>query len=136
MFEERLTERISFQEREPMRRGRGSRKRCIDSVLDHLQRILNTRQGNVPIAEDYGIPDFLDFLQTYPDSVHQIEESIRNAIERYEPRLAGARVTFIPREDEDLALRFQVIACLVTEGNRQVLLETVVDSDGRVRVRT
>jgi type VI secretion system protein len=135
MYEERLTERIRSQEREPMRRGGESRKRCIDSVLEHLQRILNTRQGNVPIADDYGIPDFLDFLQTYPDSVHQIEESIRDAIDRYEPRLAGTSVTFIPREDDDLTLRFQVIACLKTEGDRQVLLETVVDTDGRVSVR-
>jgi type VI secretion system protein len=135
MNEERLTERIRSQEREPMRRGGESRKRCIDSVLEHLQRILNTRQGNVPIADDYGIPDFLDFLQAYPDSVHQIEESIRDAIDRYEPRLAGTNVTFIPREDDDLTLRFQVIACLKTEGDRQVLLETVVDTDGRVSVR-
>jgi type VI secretion system protein len=135
MYEERLSERIRSQELEPMRRGGENRKRCIDSILEHLQRILNTRQGNVPIAADYGIPDFLDFLQTYPDSVHQIEESIRTAIDRYEPRLSGACVTFIPREDEDLTLRFQIIACLATEGERQVLLETVVDTDGRIRIR-
>ena len=119
-----------------MRRGGENRKRCIDSILDHLQRILNTRQGNVPIADDYGVPDFLNFLQSYPDSVHQIEDSIRNAIDSYEPRLSGTSVTFIPREDDDLTLRFQIIACLATEGDRQVLLETVVDADGRVRVRS
>ncbi len=135
MQEERLSERIRSQEREPMRRGGENRKRCIDSILEHLQRILNTRQGNVPIAADYGIPDFLDFLQTYPDSVHQIEESIRTAIDRYEPRLSGTSVTFIPREDEDLTLRFQIIARLATVGERQVLLETVVDTDGRIRIR-
>ncbi|HKZ18026.1 MAG TPA: type VI secretion system baseplate subunit TssE [Geobacteraceae bacterium] len=131
-----MSERIRSQEREPMRRGGENRKRCIDSILDHLQRILNTRQGNVPIADDYGVPDFLNFLQSYPDSVHQIEDSIRNAIDSYEPRLSGTSVTFIPRDDDDLTLRFQIIACLATEGDRQVLLETVVDADGRVRVRS
>ena len=135
MLEQRLSERICSQEREPMRRESENRKRCIDSILDHLQRILNTRQGNVPIADDYGVPDFLDFLQTYPDSVHQIEESIRSAIDKYEPRLSATSVAFIPREDADLTLRFQIIACLTTEGDRQVFLETVVDADGRIRVR-
>ncbi len=135
MHEERLSERIRSQEREPLRRVSTDRKRCIDSVVDHLQRILNTRQGNVPVAEDYGIPDFVDFLQTYPESVHQIEGSIRNAIDRYEPRLSGTSVTFIPREEDELTLRFQIIARLAIEGDRQVLLETVVDTDGRVRVR-
>jgi len=135
MQEQRLTERIRSQEREPMRRGGESRNRCIDSILGHLQRILNTRQGNVLIAEDYGVPDFLNFLQSFPDSVHHIEASIRTAINSYEPRLAGTSVTFIPREDDDLTLRFQIIANLALEGDRQVLLETVVDTDGRVCVR-
>jgi type VI secretion system protein len=135
MREERLSERIRSQEQAPMRRGGEDWKRCIDSILAHLQRILNTRQGNVPIADDYGVPDFLDFLQTYPDSVHQIEESIRSAIDKYEPRLSATSVAFIPREDADLTLRFQIIACMATEEDRQVFLETVVDADGRIRVR-
>jgi type VI secretion system protein len=135
MREERLTERIRSQEREPLRRGGQSRNRCIDSILAHLQRILNTRQGNVLIAEDFGVPDFLNFLQSFPDSVHHIEESIRTAINRYEPRLSSASVVFMPREDDELTLRFQIIACLATDGERQVLLETVVDTDGRVCVQ-
>ena len=130
-----MSERIRAQERQPGRRGGRDRKLCVDSIIDHLQRILNTRQGNVLIADDYGVPDFLDFLQTYPDSVREIEESIRSAIDKYEPRLSGASVTFIPREDDDLTLRFQIIAFLALEGDRQILFETVVDTDGRVRVR-
>ncbi|MHC1697158.1 MAG: type VI secretion system baseplate subunit TssE [Geobacteraceae bacterium] len=135
MQEQRLTERIRSQEREPMRRGGENRNRFIDSIIAHVQRILNTRQGNVLIAEDYGVPDFLDFLQSFPDSVCQIEASIRNAIYRYEPRLSGASVAFIPREDDDLTLRFQIIANLAMTEERQVFLETIVDTDGRVCVR-
>jgi len=41
MYEQRLTERLRSQEEEPMRRGKQSRKRCIDSVVAHLQCILN-----------------------------------------------------------------------------------------------
>lgn len=135
MHEQRLSERIRAQERQPARRGGSDRKLCVDSVVGHLQRILNTRQGNVLIADDYGVPDFLDFLQTYPDSVRRIEESIRSAIDRFEPRLSGACVTFIPREEDDLDLRFQIMAVLALAEDRQILLETVVGTDGRVRVR-
>jgi type VI secretion system protein len=134
MHEERLLERIRLVEREPMRRGGDGQRRCLGSVLCHLQRILNTRQGNVPIAGDYGIPDFLDFLQVYPESVHEIESSIKNAIDKYEPRLSGATVTYAPDEEDGLTLRFQVIACLTVEGGRQVFFETIVDTDGRIHV--
>jgi len=109
-------------------------RRCIDSIVNHLQKMLNTRQGNVPIADDYGVPDFLDFLQSYPDSVHEIESSLKSAIERYEPRLSGTNVTFIPEEDDSLTLRFQITARLATDGERQVYFETLVDTDGRISV--
>ena len=134
MHEERLLERIRSVEQEPHRRGGDNQKRCIDSVLFHLQRILNTRRGNVPIAADYGIPDFLDFLQTFPDSIHDIEQNIKSAIDKYEPRLSETSVTYVPDEDDRLTLRFQIIASLIVEGDRKIFFETVVGTEGRIRI--
>ncbi len=134
MYEERLLERIRSFERNPLRRGGKNQRHSIDSVLAHLQRILNTRQGNVLLAADYGIPDFLNFLQTYPESIREIEASIKTAIDKYEPRLSGTSVTFMPDEDETLTLRFQIMAALSVEDNRKVFLETVVDIDGRIKI--
>jgi type VI secretion system protein len=134
MPDERLLEQIRSIEREPLRRGGNQRYRCIDSVLSHLQRILNTRQGNVPIAADYGVPDFLDFLQSFPESVHEVERDIKSAIDKFEPRLSGVVVNFIPDEDATLILRFQIIAGLSGEGGRQVLFESIIATDGRIHL--
>ena len=135
MREERLLERIQTWEREPARRGKEDPRRIVDSVLRHLQRILNTKQGNVPIAEDYGVPDFSDFLNALPGSVREIEKTIRQAIQKYEPRLSAVRVSFIPQEDDNLSLRFQIVAKLATESRTQVFFETVIDSDGKIDIR-
>lgn len=134
MIGERLLERLRSWENEPHRRGSEDQRRCMDSIVDHLRKMLNTRQGNVPIADDYGVPDFLDFLQSYPDSVREIESSLKSAIERYEPRLSGTSVTFMPDENDSLTLRFQISARLAIEGERQVYFETMVDTDGRISV--
>jgi type VI secretion system protein len=133
--EERLLERIRSFERDPARRSRTDYGRLVDSVLNHLRQILNTRQGGAPIAPDYGVPDFLDFLQTYPDSVREIERSIRTAIQTYEPRLQGVRVAFIPQEDDALALRFQITAHISGADRERVRFETVVDTDGKISVK-
>lgn len=135
MREERLLERIRNLQGTTSRRESDDLRRRVDSVLSHLQRILNTRQGNVPIADDYGVPDFIDFLQNCPDSVRDIERSIRMVIDKYEPRLAGARVTYVPQEDDVLVLRFQVAARLSTEDGRQVYFETLLDTNGKIRIR-
>lgn len=135
MREERLLERIRSFERDPTRRSRTDYGRLVDSVLNHLRQILNTRQGSAPIAPDYGVPDFLDFLQTYPDSVREIERSIRTAIQTYEPRLQGVRVAFIPQEDDALALRFQITAHISGADGERVRFETVVNTDGKIAVK-
>ncbi|OGP97592.1 MAG: type VI secretion protein [Deltaproteobacteria bacterium RBG_19FT_COMBO_52_11] len=135
MREERLLERIQTWEREPARRGKEDPRRIVDSVLRHLQRILNTKQGNVPIAEDYGVPDFSDFLNALPGSVREIEKTIRQAIQKYEPRLSAVRVSFIPQEEDPLSLRFQIFARLAAEAKTQVFFETVLDSDGKIDIR-
>ena len=135
MREDRLLERIQAWEKEPKRRGKEDSRRIVDSVLRHLQRILNTKQGNVPIADDYGLPDFTNFAGSFPDSVREIERAIKGAIQKYEPRLTAVRVTFIPQEEDYLSLRFQIIAKLSLESKTQVYIETVVNSEGKIDIR-
>lgn len=87
------------------------------------------------IAEDYGVPDFSDFLNALPDSIRDIEKNIRTAIQKYEPRLSGVRVNFIPQEEDPLSLRFQITARLAMDAKTQVFIETIVDADGQVEIR-
>jgi type VI secretion system protein len=118
-----------------MRRSGQDPRRIVDSVLRHLQNILNTRQGGVQIADDYGIPDFTGLLQSIPDSLRDIERSIRTVIQKYEPRLRAVRVSFIPNEEDALSLRFQIVARLATGDEKTpVIFESMVDSDGKIQV--
>jgi type VI secretion system protein len=133
--EERLLERIRTYGREPERRGREDVRRINDSVLRHLQRILNTRQGNVPIAGDYGVPDFSDLVQAGAESVRDLEKSLRAVIQKYEPRLKSVRVIFVPGEEDALSLRFQVVARLVADSRAQVLFDTYIDPGRKIRLK-
>jgi type VI secretion system protein len=100
-----------------------------------LSRILNTKQGNVPIAEDYGIPDFTDFGSSFLESAGAMERSLREIIQRYEPRLRVMRVSFVPQEDGAVSLRFVILGKLATGDEKiPVHIETVVDTNGKVSV--
>ncbi len=136
MREQRLLERIQLWEKEPDRRSREDSGRTIDSVMAHLQRILNTRQGSVQIAEDFGLPDFTDLIDNYPESIRDLERSIRKMILKYEPRLSSVQVNFIPQEDEKLSLDFQITAELVSGREKlPVLFESQMESSGKVNVK-
>jgi len=134
MREERLLERLGSMERDPLRRERPDQRRLVDSILAHLRCMLNTRQGGVPIAPDYGVPDFLDFLQTYPQSVREIECSIRQTIELYEPRLENVRVTFLAQEDDVLTPRFHIQAQVRDGSSARVSFETQLETTGRISI--
>jgi type VI secretion system protein len=136
MREERLTERIRLWNNGPGRREGQDPKRMIDSVMRHLERILNTRWGSAQIADDFGIPDFTDYKSVYPDSLRDLERAICHTIQKYEPRLTSVRVKFIPQEDEMLSVSFQIIARLVLEDQKDaVVLESILDSDGKIRIK-
>lgn len=136
MREDRLLQRIRAWQEEPKRRERQDPKRVLDSVLNHIQRILNTRQGNVPIGSDYGVPDFTDLVQVYPDGVRDFERSIKQTIQKYEPRLTGVRVRFVPPGEDVLSLRFQIKGRLAVEGHKDpVSFESTIGSDGKIIVK-
>jgi type VI secretion system protein len=136
MKEERLLERLRLMEKEPMRRANPDTGRTVDSVLKHLQRILNTRRGAVPIADDFGIPDFTGLLQSIPDSLREMEHSIRDTIQKFETRLSAVRVTFIPNDEDALSLRFQILARLNAPNQKEpVMFESEVDTDGKIFIK-
>ncbi len=136
MREERLTERIRSWKLRPFRREAPDPKRMIDSVIRHLEQILNTRRGCAQIADDFGIPDFSEYKSAYPDSQRDLERAIRHTIQKYEPRLTSIRVKFLDQEEEMLSVSFQIIARLVLEEQRDaVVLESVLGADGRITIR-
>jgi type VI secretion system protein len=137
MREDRLLERIRNGERDLSRRGVEEPQRISDSVLEHLRRILNTRQGCVPIADDYGVPEFTEYLHLGSEAYRELEKVLRTTIQKYEPRLKGVRVSFIPEEEDRLALllQFQVVARLASDSRVQVQFETSIDGSGQIRLK-
>ena len=137
MFRERgLLERLADPHPAAPRTTRFSEARLLDSVLDHLKKMLNTRRGNAPVAPDYGIPDMADLVHAFPDSIRLVEQSIRSTLEKYEPRLTGVRVQYAGSPDDVFSIHFRITATLVTPGaSSPVSFETKVDSSGEVEVR-
>lgn len=136
MSDRSLLERLRHPERESARRAGDNPRERADSVLRHLQQMLNTRRGNVPAALDYGVPDLTEIVGNFPEAVGDMEHAIRRSIERYEPRLRDVRVSFTPSEDEALTLAFEISARLVMGGGAtSVSFITRVNPEGKFEVR-
>jgi len=107
-----------------------------ESVLKHLERLFNVRQGNVATRPDYGLPDFNSLVHQFPDAGVEFRKAIKRAIDEFEPRLRNTTVTTdTDGHDDKLTLRFKITAKLDAKGlKRPVNFTTQIDDDGRFRV--
>ena len=59
----------------------------LDSIIEHLRGLLNTRQGEAPAVPDFGVVDFTDLVHNFPEAIQTLQRCIRTTILQYEPRL-------------------------------------------------
>jgi len=104
----------------------------MESVREHLGRLLNARHGMSETLPDYGLPAMSDLMIGSPEYVHSVQAAIQKTIEQYEPRLSGVRVTAVVDEEAGgHTLTFRVDARLVSQtGQHRVWYETMVSGKG------
>jgi len=105
------------------------------SILQNLERILNSRAGMSPACETYGIPDLTQIVNGVPERAREIERALEQCIRQYEPRLTQVEVEHIPDAHGPMTACFKVRAAASTGKDAEDLwFETVVVSSGRVRL--
>jgi type VI secretion system protein len=134
--ERRLLERIASWSAGERRTNEMQVDVLVNSVMSHLSRLLNTRQGSVQIDPLFGVPDFTNLAGTTASgSAREIEEEIRRMVLRYEPRIKSPRVTLNREETDVLAIRFSLEGALEVDDREIPLrISTTVGANGRVSV--
>jgi len=106
----------------------------VQSIIGNLRAILNTRLGDSPAASDFGVIDLADLYHDFPNATQYLQRSIRDTIQKYEPRLTSVRVRPAPSEDP-LTLVFDISARLANDRRRGLVrVRTQVNHGGRVDI--
>ncbi|EHZ8051054.1 type VI secretion system baseplate subunit TssE [Escherichia coli] len=104
----------------------------ILSVLDNMQRILNTRAGSLKHLPDYGLPDMTTILQGMPGTAHQLMRVLSDVLLKYEPRIKRVDVT-MQEQTQPGELHYVIDAELKDAG--LVHYGTIFMPEGRVLLR-
>ncbi|EOX8193524.1 type VI secretion system baseplate subunit TssE [Escherichia coli] len=108
------------------------KEQLILSVLDNMQRILNTRAGSLKHLPDYGLPDMTNILQGIPGTSHQLIQILSDVLLKYEPRIKRIEVIMLEQLQYG-ELRYSVDAELKDAGI--VRYGTIFMPEGRVLLR-
>ena len=109
----------------------------IQSIGAYLTKLLNTRQGSVPQAPDFGMPDLTDLAQSFGgEALATVEATLVRVIERYEPRLRNVTVRYLPDATRPFSASFAVQGAII-QGNASVPVayETHIAPDGRITIQ-
>lgn len=115
----------------------GTNRRSVDetqSISEHLQILLNTREGLSVTHPDYGLPDLTDIVHMLPDGLHALQNAIRDVILKYEPRLSKVKVRFVPSDDA-FVLYFDVTARRTDADKTPFRVRTALQPGNRFKVR-
>ena len=103
------------------------------SIMDHLTRLLNARQGSIVHDPEYGLPDITQIYQGLPNSVTDLISLIRKAILKYEPRLQRVEVIHMPIEARDFVLHIEIFGRL--QNGSSVSYDTYFLTGGNAEVK-
>lgn len=107
----------------------------LTSIILHLQKLLNTRQGSVQISPEYGVPDMNSVHEnSIAETGRRMEQVLTRVIERFEPRLADVRVSMEQKDGMLLELKFKLEASLSRQPDIPVVFETVINANGNITV--
>jgi type VI secretion system protein len=132
--EKRLLERVIGLQTDSERSRLTQAQVLTLSIREHLQRILNTRQGSVPIDPEFGVPDFTNLAGSFATGeTSQIIKNMTRMIAHYEPRLKSPRIQVGEGAQEVLSLSFRLDGLVaIDDQDIPIHLATRVSSDGRV----
>ncbi len=131
-----LLERLANPDPEGQRTIREDPRRLVESVMRHLQKMLNTRQGQALTQPEYGMPDITDCAEAAPEALDRVRRAIKNSIESFEPRLRRVKITHLPLAG-DLNLHFGISGQIVTESAQiAVHFNTTVTPSGNAMIAT
>ena len=99
----------------------------VRSVISNLSYLFNTRRGALPHLPDYGLPDITEIYRDVPDSILKLRKSIKEAVERYEPRLRRVRIE--AQDSDPYQMRLVFLVSGEMPDRQQVRLQTTFSSN-------
>lgn len=104
------------------------------SIADHIGRLLNSRQGALRTAPDYGLPDSNLIYANQPAARELLRAAIAQTILRHEPRVAAVQVKVNVAASQDFQHVYH-ISCQLKKSRQPVELEGWVRDDGQLHLQ-
>lgn len=103
-----------------------------ESILKHIQFLMNTRKGSLVHMMDYGLPEYAPH-QNHFEIKQAFTMALKEAIERYEPRIRALNVQETRLDGNNCIVHVTLKASLMCR--EQLNFDALLLSGGEVLIR-
>jgi len=103
------------------------------SIIENLTMLFQTRQGSISHLPDFGLPDFMQVYMDSGNTFDPLRQMIRDAILKYEPRIADVKVEK-PQFDKDNMRLFLKLFVTIKDFSGTEILLTEFSTTGWIKV--
>jgi len=106
------------------------------AIVDHLGRLLSTRQGGSLTAPDYGVPELTELSNNFTDALAMAQRALKSTLTTYEPRLKNVQVRGTKFDLLEMQFEFEVTGTIQHADGRRTALRIAlgVDSGSKLRI--
>ncbi len=106
------------------------------AIVDHLARLLSTRQGGSLTAPDYGVPELSELSNNFTDALAMAQRALKATLTIYEPRLKNVQVRGTKFDLVEMQFEFEVTGTIQhTDGRRTSLrIGLGVDAGSKLKI--
>jgi len=112
---------MSLEETEP-------EEQRVLSIIDNLKRLFDTRRDSIAHLPDYGLPDITQVYRDLPYSIEGLRQAVKDAVEKFEPRLRRVRVEHQKGDPYGMRIIF-ILTAELFNGRRVQFQTTFTSSD-------
>lgn len=106
------------------------------AIVDHIERLLSTRQGGSLTAPDYGVPELTELSSNFVDALAIAQRALKSSLTTYEPRIKNVQVRGTKFDLTEMQFEFEVTGTIqYADGRRTALRVTLgIDPNAKIRV--
>jgi type VI secretion system protein len=105
------------------------------AVVDHLERLLSTRQGGSLTAPDYGVPELSELSNNFVDALAISQRALKACLTAYEPRVKNVQVRGTKFDLTDMQFEFEVTGSIQHADGRKTALRITLGIDPSAKLR-
>lgn len=105
------------------------------AIVDHIERLLSTRQGGSLTAPDYGVPELTELSSNFVDALAIAQRALKASLTTYEPRIKNVQVRGTKFDLTEMQFEFEVTGTIQYGDGRRTALRVTLGIDPNAKIR-